>query len=157
MPQEIERKFLVDTNHPDYKALLQTPPTPITQGYISTNAGATVRVRLYEQSAVLTLKGKTKGLSRDEFEYPIPLEDAQNMVATMCGKTIRKTRYHHPLANGLKIEVDVFHDFDLVIAEIEIPTETTPFDKPDWLLEDVSHDPQYFNSNLLSRVPEIQP
>ncbi|MZR62224.1 CYTH domain-containing protein [Alcanivorax sp. DP30] len=146
MALEIERKFLVrDTGITD-----TLPGERLTQGYLSHDKNATVRVRIAGHSAWLTIKGKTTGATRAEFEYPIPTDDAQAMLADLCGQgVIDKTRYRLPQGN-LCWEIDVFHgDNDgLVVAEIELPSEDTPFEKPDWLGEDVTGDVRYYNSAL---------
>ncbi|MCG8312430.1 MAG: CYTH domain-containing protein [Pseudomonadales bacterium] len=150
MAVEIERKFLVD---PDlwqtFKETHQIEGQKFCQGYLS-NGGATVRVRIKGDTGWLTIKGKTKGLSRLEYEYPIPLRDAEEMLNQMCGKPlIEKHRYIHKTETGVW-EVDEFHGENqgLLIAEIELPSEDASFDKPQWVLADVSHDDRYFNASL---------
>ena len=101
---------------------------------------------------MLTIKGATTGVSRDEFEYPIPVEDAEHLLITMCSKVIEKKRYHYPLPDGLMVEVDVFSQIDLYLAEVEQPSETTPIQKPEWFREDVSDQAQYFNNNIAERI-----
>lgn len=148
MALEIERKFLVhNTNITDTLA-----GERLTQGYLSHDKNATVRVRIAGGSAWLTIKGKTEGATRSEFEYPIPLDDAQAMLAELCGQgVIDKTRYRLPQGE-LCWEIDVFHgDNDgLVVAEIELPSEDTPFDKPDWVGREVTGEVRYYNSALSS-------
>jgi len=148
MAKEIERKFLIDLE----KLGTLDNGTFIKQAYIATADKTAVRLRLKGEAAYLTLKGANKGISRSEFEYPIPLEDAKAIMAELCtGPAIEKTRYliEHV---GHTWEVDVFYgDNDgLVVAEIELSSEDEAFEKPDWVVEEVSGDPKYYNSSLLN-------
>jgi CYTH domain-containing protein len=147
MAQEIERKFLVVGN--SWKTLASG--VRYRQGYLSSAKERVVRVRIAGAVAFLTIKGVTEGISRAEFEYPIPIADAELMLDTMCERPlISKTRYRVP-AGGLTWEIDEFHDENegLVLAELELPDATTPFDRPEWVGEEVSADPRYFNANLV--------
>ncbi len=148
MAKEIERKFLIDL---DKLGTLENG-TFIKQAYIATPDKTTVRLRLKGEDAYLTLKGANKGISRTEFEYAIPPEDAKAIMAELCtGPAIEKTRYL--IEQGVHTwEVDIFYgDNDgLVVAEIELSSEDESFDKPDWVLEEVSGDPKYYNSSLLN-------
>lgn len=152
MATEIERKFLVDRNHPDLHALLGTKPALISQGYMKSDETGVVRVRIMDDQGFLTIKGPTVGISRAEFEYEIPKEDAESMLASMCDKVLRKQRYTLDIGDGLTLELDVFLQVDLILAEIELPTEDTPFSAPAWLTEDVSEDPAYFNNAIAERL-----
>ena len=150
MAVEIERKFLVKGT--DFLDGLDGER--LVQGYLSHARQATVRVRVRDDQAWLTIKGETHGARRSEFEYPIPADDAHAMLEEMCPEgVIDKTRYRLPL-DGHVWEVDVFHgDNDgLVVAEIELEHEEQPFSRPAWLGEEVTADPRYFNS-ALSRLP----
>ena len=146
MAQEIERKFLIK----DPGIVDALAGERLTQGYLSHDKNATVRVRIAGTRGWLTIKGKTVGATRSEFEYPVPEQDARQMLDELCG-AIDKTRYRLP-QGALCWEIDVFHgDNDgLIVAEIELPSEDTPFDKPDWLGEEVTGDPRYYNSALSS-------
>ena len=149
MATEIERKFLLR----DTGFLQGLPGERICQGYLSDAVDATVRVRLVGNQGFLTIKGRSHGISRSEFEYPIPATDAEQLLA-MCGASrIDKTRYRIPHGGHLW-EVDVFSGANegLVVAEIELASEAGVFARPDWLGEEVSHDSRYFNSQL-SRQP----
>lgn len=120
------------------------------QGYLSSDAAKTVRVRLAGDKAFLTIKGQTVGVTRAEYEYEIPLPDAREMLA-LCGENkISKTRYTEQFAGNIW-EIDVFHGANegLTIAELEMLAEDHEFDRPGWALEEVSHDPRYYNSNLV--------
>ena len=150
MALEIERKFLVrDTGIID-----TLPGERLTQGYLSHDKNATVRVRIVGDNAWLTIKGKTEGATRSEFEYAIPVGEARTMLDELCGQgVIDKTRYRLPQGE-LCWEIDVFHgDNDgLTVAEIELPSEDTDFDKPAWLGDEVTGEVCYYNS-ALSTLP----
>ncbi|MTD33111.1 CYTH domain-containing protein [Paludibacterium denitrificans] len=145
MAVEIERRFIV---HGDARRKL-APGVPYRQGYLSVQKERTVRVRIVGSQAWLTLKGQISDISRHEFEYPIPLADAQTMMDSMCPMVVDKHR--HKIEHGGFIwEVDEFFgdNAGLVLAEIELPSEDTPFDKPDWVGEEVTHDGRYTNAYL---------
>lgn len=147
---EIERKFLVKG---DFKAFVDSS-VEIAQGYLSSVPERTVRVRIWGKKGFLTIKGKSNasGMSRFEWEKEIAEQEAQELL-TLCQPTIiEKTRYFVPEKGGLKYEVDVFHGVHegLIMAELELPTEDTLFDKPKWLGEEVTGDPRYYNSYLSS-------
>lgn len=150
MGVEIERKFRVTRD--DFLDGLSGER--LIQGYLSHEIRGTVRVRLQGDRAWLTIKGETRGATRREFEYPIPVDDARVLLDEMCpAGVIDKTRYRLPL-DGHTWEVDVFHGDNrgLVIAEIELNHEHEDFTRPDWLGEEVTDDPRYYNS-ALSRTP----
>lgn len=147
MNQEIERKFLVTGDFMPYVVSKKE----ITQGYLNTDPHRTVRIRISNESAFITIKGITNGISRYEWEHPIELKDALELIK-LCNKgLIRKTRYIVPTSENLQFEIDVFHDNldGLIIAEIELPTTDTTFDKPTWLGKEVTGNPKYYNSNLI--------
>ena len=149
MAFEIERKFLVEAGAWPKNV---SEGVRMRQGYVPTEDGTTVRVRIEGEKAFLTLKDHAVGLVRHEFEYEIPLADAETLLDTMCAKPqVDKIRYRIPAAEpGLVWEVDVFlaDNAPLVTAEIELPSEGTPFTKPDWIGEDVTNDHRYKNNNL---------
>ena len=149
MATEIERKFLLR----DTGFLQSLSGERICQGYLSDAVDATVRVRLVGDQGFLTIKGRSQGISRSEFEYPIPAADAAQLLAMCSAGRIDKTRYRVPHGDHLW-EVDVFAGANqgLVIAEVELASEDEPFSRPDWLGKEVSDDPRYFNSQL-SRHP----
>lgn len=145
MAKEIERKFLVRNT----KFLEGLTGKKITQGYITDNP-MTIRVRIMDDEAFLTLKGKTSGLSRDEFEGNFTVADAEELMKGYCGhRIVSKTRYLVPVGEHT-FEVDVFHGKleGLIIAEVELLYEEEEFEKPDWLGTDVSLDFRFFNSAL---------
>jgi adenylate cyclase len=146
MAQEIERKFRVAND--DWRAMASSSSS-LKQGYLSSSAEATVRVRLEDNLGTLTIKSKTKGITRNEFEYAIPAQEAKELLIICSGPLIEKTRYRIPQENRTW-EIDVFEgDNDgLIIAEIELTSEDDYFVKPQWLGEEVSGDSRYYNSNL---------
>lgn len=147
MGTEIERKFLVKQG-----AWRDASATRYRQGYLSTDKERTVRVRTISDKAYLTIKGITVGASRTEFEYEIPVMDAEEMLDNLCEKPlIEKNRYMVEVG-ALTWEVDEFfgENEGLIIAEIELQSEDQPFDKPDWVTEEVTADPRYYNANLIN-------
>lgn len=144
---EIERKFLV--RDASWKAAA-TQSTRIRQAYLRTDAEATVRVRIREgRPATLTVKSQAVGISRAEFEYEIPLADAEAMFALRHGIVIEKVRHLVPV-DGLVWEVDVFEGAHagLVIAEVELTSPTQAVALPPWVGKEVSEDAAYYNSAL---------
>ena len=150
MALEIERKFLVAG---DYKPFAVSH-SRITQGYISSASGRTVRVRIRGDKGYLTIKGASEGISRYEWEREIPVADAESLMAICEPGVIDKTRWLVPVGDGVHTwEVDEFHgDNDgLVVAEIELRAEDDTFEKPSWLGEEVTGDRRYYNSMLTKR------
>ena len=145
MPAEIERKFLVaDGSWQD-----GSPGVRIAQGYLSQDADRTVRIRTAGDDAWLTIKGRTCGISRAEFEYAIPLAEAKELLAICLPSVIDKTR--HRVSHGGHVwEIDVFHGENegLVIAEVELADESISPELPPWVGAEVSADSRYFNSCL---------
>ena len=150
MADEIERKFLVR-----FSAWREgARGVRIRQGYLSTSASRSVRVRMSGERATLTVKGPRVGPRASEFEYSIPLADAREMLAALCRRPfIDKTRYTIPGPDGHVWEVDEFHaeNSGLVVAEIELSHEDEEFTRPAWVGEEVTDDPRYLNSNLVER------
>ncbi len=148
---EIERKFTV--NIEKWAEVIKPQPIFIEQSYLSSTPECTVRVRLKGDKAYLTIKGKTSGISRSEYEYEVPVDEAKEMMNTLSSKTLSKKRYEINVGNHLW-EVDVFEGklAGLIIAEIELTSEDEVFELPKWVIEDVSHDAQYYNSNLIERL-----
>ncbi len=147
MGVEIERKFLVTGE--GWRA--QGQGVLLRQGYLSSAPERIVRVRIEGGTALLTIKGRTVGAVRGEWEYPIPLEDAQVFLDSLCERPlIEKYRYRIPY-QGLTWEVDEFlgENAGLVVAEVELASEDQPLAKPDWVGTEVTHDARYFNANLL--------
>lgn len=146
MGKEIERKFLVKSE--DWKELAKG--IVYRQGYLSTVKERTVRVRTIGNSGFLTIKGITVGATRREYEYEISTSDADEMLDELCEKPlIEKKRYKIEFA-GLIWEVDEFFGDNkgLVVAEVELSNEDQVIQKPQWIGDEVTGDPRYFNSNL---------
>jgi adenylate cyclase len=146
MAVEIERKFLVKTI-PSKEISISRE---IKQGYIINEKHNIVRVRREDDNYFVTIKGNTIGITRLEFEYPIPRKDAEKMFNNLCGHNfIEKTR-HYVHNAGHTWEIDEFHGKNqgLIVAEIELESEDETFQCPDWVGEEVSHDPRYYNMNL---------
>jgi adenylate cyclase len=148
MGEEIERKFLVSG-----EAWRETAEgTRYRQGFLSTEPERTVRVRVAGPRGSITVKGKNLGARRAEFEYEIPVADAERMLDTLCKRPlIEKVRY--VLAVGAHTwEIDVFEgdNAGLVVAEIELRREDEAFERPEWIGDEVTDDPRYFNSNLVA-------
>ena len=148
MGTEIERKFRVYSM--DWTA--EGSGERLQQGYLSTDPERTVRIRLVGERAWLTIKGRSIGASRLEFEYSIPAADARQLLTLCQSPLIDKTRHRVPFA-GHTWEVDVFHGDNqgLVIAEVELEREGEDVQLPAWLGEEVTGDPAYYNSNLIRR------
>lgn len=147
MGLEIERKFLVINDA--WREQVEKS-TAYHQGYIVGAKKASVRVRIQGNEANLNIKGATLTVSRAEFEYPIPLDEAKELLDTLCDKPqIEKTR--HLVTQGEHCwEIDEFHGDNqgLIVAEIELKDENEPFEKPLWLGEEVSEDERYYNVKL---------
>jgi adenylate cyclase len=147
MAKEIERKFTVDKN----KWQPGDAGIKIRQGYLPTSNKTALRVRISGDSAFLAIKGENKGAVRSEFEYPIPVPDAQQILDELCERPfIKKTRYLVDYADA-EWEVDVFENENegLVIAEIELSSESQTIDLPPWVVREVTDDPSYYNVNLI--------
>lgn len=155
MALEIERKFLVLN---DAWRAAADAGTPYRQGYLSRVTGpdavrSSVRVRTDGERAFLNIKSATLGIRRQEYEYAIPLADAETMLADLCvGAVVEKTRYH-VVAGAHVWEIDVFAGANtgLIVAEIELGHEDEAFERPEWLGAEVSDDPRYYNVCLAER------
>lgn len=150
MGTEIERKFLVQLDSWRKEVVAESY---LCQGYMSLQGDLhrTIRIRIAGEKAFLTLKGPNDGISRMEFEYPIPPEDARILLRDFCeGAVIEKIRHIVPCPNGRKWEIDEFQgdNAGLILAEIELTSEEETFPRPEWLGEEVSGDKAYYNSNL---------
>lgn len=147
MAWEIERKFLV--NGSSWK----TPDgIRIRQGYLHTDPGRAVRVRTVGGKAFLTIKGSPVGLARPEFEYEIPVHDAEVILDQLCLRPLIEKTRHRVAFQGHTWEVDEFAGANsgLVLAEIELADEDEAFSRPEWLGEEVTHDPRYYNAALVA-------
>jgi CYTH domain-containing protein len=145
---EIERKFLV--NGASWND--GSPGIRIAQGYLSFDPDRCVRVRLAGDAAWLTIKGRTEGITRAEFEYAIPVDDARNLLGMCLPSVIDKTRHRIPFAGHLW-EVDVFHGANdgLVIAEVELDDASAAPELPPWAGAEVSDDVRYYNASLATQ------
>lgn len=149
MATEIERKFLLKSEAWREAA---DGGTRFRQGYIVGAERASVRVRIEGVAANINIKSATLGIQRQEFEYPIPLADAEELLDTLCEQPqIEKTRYHVPHGDHLW-EIDVFDgdNAGLVVAEVELKDENEAFAMPPWAGEEVSHDTRYYNVCLVN-------
>ncbi|MEL0225290.1 MAG: CYTH domain-containing protein [Flavobacteriaceae bacterium] len=148
---EIERKFLVNTD--DFKSLA-TSSISIKQAYLSKDPHRTVRIRIKDKQAFLTIKGisSTSGMSRFEWEKELALEEGEMLLKLALPTVIVKTRYIVPLGK-LFFEVDVFEGDHkgLILAEIELPNEKASIDLPPWIGKEVTGDVRYYNSYLSSK------
>ena len=150
MSKEIERKFLVEDQgdekwrHAEY--------SEIRQGYLSIDKERTVRVRIAGDAAYLTIKGITESATRAEYEYPIPVAHAREILDGLCLRPLIEKRRYRIDYGGLIWEVDEFFgdNAGLIVAEVELESEQQVFDKPPWVGEEVTHDPRYYNANLVN-------
>jgi adenylate cyclase len=147
MGLEIERKFLV--KNASWRDAVEER-RPILQGYLAEAGRATVRVRTAGGRGFLTVKGRTTGVTRAEFEYEIPIEDARAMLETLSSLPVIEKVRHRVRCGAYLWEVDVFagENAGLVLAEIELASEDASFEVPDWAGAEVSDDPRYYNLNL---------
>jgi len=148
MSIEIERKFLLRNDA--WRTLGQG--TTYRQGYLSVEPARSVRVRLAGAQAWLTIKGKSEGISRQEYEYEIPVEDAIHMLDHLCQQPlIEKVRYRIHL-DGLCWEVDEFSGANrgLIMAEVELDHPDQAVNLPDWIGEEVTGDPRYYNAAMVA-------
>ncbi len=148
MGKEIERKFLVKNDDWIKKGV----PVLYIQGYLSINRDAIVRIRTIDDKGFLTIKSSVVGISRYEFEYEIPFDEASFMLETLCKKPLLKKERTKILYNNFLWEVDRFLEENkgLVIAEVELEKEEQNPELPSWIGEEVTGDPKYYNSNLIN-------
>ncbi len=147
MAIEIEHKYLVDNNL--WSKITPESSSVIAQAYLCIEPKSTIRIRIKDDKAYITIKSKSVGDTRDEFEYEIPLTDAQHMMKTMCSAAIEKVR-HYVTFDGKLWEVDEFRgdNSGLIIAEIELNSADEKYSIPAWAIKNVSDDRNYANSNL---------
>lgn len=148
---EIERKFLV--NKKLWKSQVKSGFSELTQGYLYSSKEKTIRIRIKDAQAFITIKGPTKGLKRLEYEYAIPKSEALEMIAGLQLKVLTKKRYYMVHENKTW-EVDVFEKEleGVILAEIELESETEQVVLPEWVGEEVSYNPEYYNANLINRL-----
>ncbi len=150
MPVEIERKYLVVNDK--WKLHVESEAT-LKQGYLATLPNASIRVRVAKGSAHLNIKSVTLGISRSEYEYEIPLEEGEEILANLtAGPIIDKVRYKVRCGNHIW-DLDLFHGDNegLIVAEVELDAEDETFEMPEWAGEEVSGDPKYYNASLVKR------
>lgn len=147
MGVEIERKFLVDGDA--WRTLGEA--TLLRQGYLSADPARTVRVRIDGARAFLTIKGKSVGASRGEWEYPIPVSEAAELLDGLCQQPLVEKVRRRIAIGPHTWEVDEFlgANAGLVVAEIELASENEAFEKPVWIGREVTGETRYFNSNLI--------
>jgi adenylate cyclase len=147
MGQEIERKFLV--NHNKWSLIDKPVGQLYRQGYLWNDPSKTIRVRLTEDKGFLTIKGLSIGATRSEYEYEIPLEDAKELLDLFSISELSKIRYKITFGNKVW-EVDEFlgNNNGLIVAEIELASETEKFNLPQWIDKEVTNEVKYYNSNL---------
>jgi CYTH domain-containing protein len=145
MALEIERKFLL-AHLPE---LDEAAATDIVQAYLRADREASVRVRITDDQAWITIKGPVQGRKRNEYEYPVPEQDAREMLSLAVGAVIEKRRYSLQ-QNGYEWVIDVFRgpNTGLRLAEVELPSEDADLKLPAWVGEEVTADPRYLNASL---------
>ena len=147
MALEIERKYLVVN---DKWKPFAVSETLMKQAYLLASPDLSIRVRVAGEQAFLTIKGATEGITRSEFEYPIPVADAEQMLTGLVqGSVIDKVRFRVRCGEHIW-DLDQFHGDNqgLVVAEIELASEDEAFERPDWVGQEVSDDPRYYNASL---------
>jgi adenylate cyclase len=149
MPFETERKFLVQREL--WNAVHKPQGKLVRQGYIVNDQQKSIRIRIADSQAWLTIKGTPIGATRSECEYPIPVEHGEQLLQNFATREIIKTRYTI-FFTGFVWEVDEFHGIHdgLIIAEIELEKEEQQFTKPNWISEEVTYDARYFNANIIN-------
>jgi adenylate cyclase len=147
MGQEIEKKFLIKND--TWRGLASGKD--YCQGYLSDEKGRTVRIRTIGERGILTIKGPSIGSARLEFEYDIPIDDAREMLDKLCNKPLIEKRRHKIPHQGFIWEVDEFEGENkgLIFAEIELEHEEQSFDIPEFIGDEVTGDPKYYNANLV--------
>ena len=147
---EIERKFLLSGD--GWKNYVKGPGKRLSQGYLCADATRSIRVRIAGDLATLTVKGAREGITRSEFQYPIPVPDAEKLLELCMRPLIDKTR-HIAHFGGMRWEVDIFHGENegLRVAGVELEHPDQPVELPDWVGEEVSEDHRYYNSCLVKK------
>jgi adenylate cyclase len=151
MANEIEHKFLIRDDR--WRQQVERS-APMRQGYLTSDARCSVRVRVADGQGFLNIKSVIKsgtlGIQRSEYEYPIPLAEAEEILDTLCEKPLLEKTRHYLHFGGRLWEIDEFagDNTGLIVAEVELDRPDEPFARPDWLGEDVSHDIRYYNSQL---------
>lgn len=146
---EIEKKFLLANDH-WRKQIVKS--VLFRQGYLAGTEKASVRVRIEGNQANINIKGAVLGIRRAEFEYTIPLDDAAELMSSLCHRPLIEKTRHYVLLGEHEWEIDEFmgDNAGLIVAEIELQDENETFDKPAWLGKEVSYDRRYYNSMLVN-------
>ena len=147
MAVEIEHKFLVRDER--WRREVERS-VRMRQGYLTSDARCSVRIRVAGDQGYLNIKSGTLGIQRSEYEYPIPLAEAEEILDTLCEQPLLEKTRHFVRFGGHLWEIDEFEgdNAGLIVAEVELSRIDEPFDQPDWLGADVSHDIRYYNSQL---------
>lgn len=147
MAKEIEHKFLLRNDR--WRSQVERSAR-LRQGYLTSDARCSVRVRVAESQGFLNIKSGTLGIQRSEYEYPIPLAEAEEILDTLCAKPLLEKTRHYLKFDQHLWEIDEFagENAGLIMAEVELSRIDEPFARPDWLGKDVSHDIRYYNSQL---------
>ena len=147
MAIEIERKFLI--NPKEWEKVDKPEGLRCRQFYLHNEVEKVVRVRVIGKKAFITIKGKGNGISKPEYEYEIPVTDAEEMIKLFSENLIDKTRYLIPTGNHTW-EIDVFHGVNkgLIIAEIELSSEDENFENPSWIVKEVTGNKKYYNAYI---------
>lgn len=152
--EEIERKYVVNSDA-WRKGLTEADSSLIQQGYLNTDPDRVVRVRIREAKAFLTIKSRPVGISRSEFEYTIPLDDATELLKMCLGKILIKRRYEVKYKGNVWEIDEFFADHEgLIMAEIELRSEDQVFEIPEWIGAEVSGNPKYSNMSLAMNSKE---
>ena len=148
---EIERKYLVKKDV--YSVIDEIKPHQITQAYLVNEKSKSVRIRIMDDVAFLTIKSDIVGITSKEYEYEIPVNEALSLIESFGLKTLNKKRYKVDF-NSKTWEIDVFDENldGLVLAEIELQSEDEKFDVPEWIGLEVTLNPEYLNANLINRL-----
>lgn len=148
MAIEIERKFLLCSD--EWRSQVSKKRL-MRQGYLSTNKNASVRVRLVEDKAQINIKSATLGMSRSEYEYEIPVPDAQEMLDNLCEKPLIEKTRHYVIYAGHEWEIDEFtgDNSGLIVAEVELNDVAEKINKPAWVGQEVTEDKRYYNVCLV--------
>jgi adenylate cyclase len=147
MATEIEHKFLIRDDR--WRQQVERS-VRMRQGYLTSDARCSVRVRVAGGQGFLNIKSGTLGIQRSEYEYPIPLAEAEEILDTLCEQPLLEKTRHFVRVGAHLWEIDEFAGANagLIVAEVELSRPDEPFERPDWAGEDVSHDIRYYNSQL---------
>jgi adenylate cyclase len=156
MATEIEHKFLLRDDR--WRSQVERS-TRMRQGYLTSDARCSVRVRIADGQGFLNLKSGALGIQRSEYEYPIPLAEAEEILDILCEKPLLEKTRHFLWFGEHLWEIDEFEgdNAGLIVAEVELSQSDEPFARPDWLGEEVSHDIRYYNSQLARRPYQTWP